>query len=286
MNKKYVPLMFLTPFLIFYIIFLLIPIFYAFFLSVHNWQGIGPFNFVAFENFINIFKDEVATTALINTFIMAGGTLALSLPISLLLALLINSELLPFKGFFRVVYFMPRVIALSVSGVIFLILLHTDYGVFNYILRNLGLISENIPWWQSSFYGKLGIILIRSWISIPFMMIYFLTGLQNIPVELYEAANIDGANLMQKFTFITVPMLKPIALFIFITSTVFSFQIFTIPYMITNGGPSNGTLTIIQYMFSRGLNNFEFGMASAVSVVLFVFLAVLSYIQIKIGSNN
>jgi lactose/L-arabinose transport system permease protein len=81
-------------------------------------------------------------------------------------------------------------------------------------------------------------------------------------------------------------MLKPIALFVFITSTVFSFQIFTIPYMITRGGPSNGTLTIIQYMFSRGLNNFEFGMASAVSVVLFVFLAVLSYVQIKIGSRN
>jgi lactose/L-arabinose transport system permease protein len=286
MNKKYAPFMFLTPFLIFYIIFLLIPIFYAFFLSFHNWQGFGPFNFVGFENFLNIFQDEVALTALKNTFIMAGGTLALSLPISLLLALLINSDLLPFKGFFRVVYFMPRVIALSVSGVIFLILFHTDYGAFNYILRNLGLISDNIPWWQSSVYGKLGIILIRSWVSIPFMMIYFLTGLQNIPVELYEAANIDGANLIQKFTFITVPMLKPIALFVFITSTVFSFQIFTIPYMITRGGPSNGTLTIIQYMFSRGLNNFEFGMASAVSVVLFVFLAVLSYVQIKIGSRN
>lgn len=286
MKKKYAPILFLTPFLIFYIIFLLIPILYAFFLSLNNWQGIGPFDFVAFENFINIFQDEVALTALKNTFIMAGGTLAVSIPISLLLALLINSESLPLRGLFRVIYFMPRVIALSVSGVIFLTLFHTDYGVFNYFLRNLGLISENIPWWQSSFYGKLGIILIRSWISIPFIMIYFLTGLQNIPDELYEAANIDGANLIQKFSYITIPMLKPIALFVFITSTVFSFQIFTIPYMITRGGPSNGTLSIIQYMFSRGLNNFEFGMASAVSVLLFIFLAILSYIQMKIGSRN
>lgn len=285
MSKKSTLFIFLGPFLILFLLFRIAPILYAFILSLHNWQGIGPWEFAGLDNFKDVLTDPVALTAIKNTFFMALGTLVISIPISLILALIINSPNLPLKNMFRAMYFVPRVIALAVSGIIFLTLFDTNYGVVNYLLKSIGLINEGINWWGDPLLAKITIVFIRSWMSIPFMMIYFLTGLQNIPIELYDAAEVDGAKTIDKFFYITLPLLKPIALFVMVTGTVMAFQIFTIPYMITQGGPSNGTISIIQYMFSRGLNNFNFGLASAISTLLFLFLAALSYIELKVGSN-
>lgn len=283
MSKKSALFIFLGPFLILFLLFRVAPIIYAFVLSLHNWQGIGPWEFVGLANFKDILTDTVALTAIKNTLFMALGTLVISIPISL--ALIINSSALPFKNMFRAMYFVPRIIALAVSGIIFLTLFDTDYGVVNYLLKTFGFLNEGITWWTDPTWAKITIIFIRSWMAIPFMMIYFLTGLQSIPIELYEAADVDGAKTFDKFFHITLPLLRPIALFVMVTGTVMAFQIFTIPYMVTQGGPSNGTISIIQYMFTRGLNNFKFGLASAISTLMFVFLAALSFIQLKLGSK-
>lgn len=282
---KKAPVHLIIPFLLFYLVFRVYPMVYGFILSFNEWMGLGPWNYVGIKNYASIFSDEVALTAIYNTLIMGAGSLLISVPAALALALLINSKELIGKTFFRAVFFVPRIVAIAVSAIIFSTLFNTDYGIINYFLKLIGVINESIPWWHDPYWAKTGVIIIRSWIGIPFMMIYFLAGLQNIPKELYEAAKIDGARGFRSFWHITLPLLKPITLFVILIGTVGAFQIFAIPYMITGGGPSRGTLSVIQYMYRYGLNNFKFGLSSAVSMILFVFLGILSYIEFKVGKE-
>lgn len=285
-DRKLAPVKFLGPFFILYFVFRIFPIIYAFILGFHEWRGIGPWKFVGAKNYIKIFTDMTAVTALKNTFIMGVGGLVISVPIALLLAIIINNKNLKFKAFFRAIFFMPRIIAVAVTAIVFATLFQTDYGVVNYILKSIGIISEGIPWWQNGVWAKFGVVILRSWMGIPFMMIYFLTGLQNIPEEIYEAAKIDGARGYQTFLHVTLPLLKPITFFVIITGTVAAFQIFAAPFMITRGGPSNATLSIVHYMFTRGLNNLKFGFSAAISTVLFVFLGLLAFIELKLSSGG
>lgn len=285
-NKKLAPFQFLLPFMIIYVIFRVYPIIYALMLGFHKWQGIGPWEYVGFDNYAKIFSDPVILTAFKNTLIMGVGGLLVSLPIALGFALLINNKKLIGQNFFRTIYFLPRVIAIAITAIIFTNIFHTEYGVVNYILQKIGITKEVIPWWQDAFWAKIGIIMLRSWMGIPFMMIYFLTGLQSIPQQVYEAAKIEGANRLHIFFYITLPLLKPITLFVLITGTIGAFQIFTAPYIITSGGPSNATFSIVHYMYSRGLYNLKFGLSSAVSTVLFISLALVALLEFKVGSDG
>jgi lactose/L-arabinose transport system permease protein len=208
----------------------------------------------------------------------------LILGFALILAVMLNKKEVKFLRYFRVGYFMPFVTSTVVVGVIFTILLDSSFGLVNFFIESMGF--QKIPFLTSTTWSKISIVIVLTWRWVGYNTIIMLAGLQNIPEDLYEAADIDGGTTLQKFFYITVPMMRPIILFTFILSTIGSFQIFTEPYIMTGGGPMQSSLSVVQYLYNSGFQQFRMGYASALSYVLFAIIFVASYFQIKIGSGE
>ncbi len=289
-RKKYYPynrysiLIFVLPFVILYLVFRIWPILYAGALSLHEWQGLGPWNFVGFQNYTDFFSDPAGVLSAGNTIILAIGEMAIGIPLGFMFALLINNRRLPMKGVFRTIYFIPRVVALPVGAIIFMALFQRQYGVVNYVLAHVGI--EAIPWLREPGWARLAVMITRSWIGIGFTMIYFTAGLQSIPVDFYEASDIDGANGLQQLIYITLPMLRRVSLFVLIITTVGAFQLFAVPYMMTGGGPRRATTPVMMYMLNRGISAGQYGYASAISILLSAFLAVIAALQFRFGGRE
>lgn len=288
--RKYSPyhrwavLQFVMPFLVLYLLFKIWPIVYAFALSFHSWRGLGPWNFVGLANYLAFFRDPRVVQAISNTLIMGAGELVITVLFGFSLAILLDNRDLPGKTIFRVIYFMPRVVALAVAAIAFSAILQRDYGVLNWILGHVGI--DPIPWLQRPGWARFSVVIARSWVMVGFVMIYFTAGLQAIPDDLYEAARIDGASSLQTLFKITVPLLRRVVVFVMIISTVQAFQIFAIPYLMTAGGPSRATTTVIMLMIDRGISAGNYGLASAITVVLATFLGVVASFQFRIGGSD
>jgi ABC-type sugar transport system permease subunit len=282
--NRFAILLFVLPFLILYLVYKVWPLVFAFALSFHNWRGLGPWDFVGLENYRIFFRDPRIGQAIANTLTMGIGELLVTIPLGLMLALLLDSPKLWGKTFFRVVYFMPRVISLAVAAIAFSALLQREYGVVNYFLGQIGI--GPIPWLEQGGWARLSIIMTRSWGMLGFVMIYFTAGLAGIPKDLYEAASIDGATWFQSLMAITIPMLRRVVVFVVIIGTVQAFQLFAIPYLMTGGGPSHSTTSIIMIMITRGISASNYGVASAITVVLTSFLAAVAALQFRFGGSN
>ncbi|TVQ26244.1 MAG: sugar ABC transporter permease [Spirochaetaceae bacterium] len=277
-------LQFVLPFLVLYVVFRLWPVVYAIALSFHEWQGLGDWNFVGFRNYVRFFTDTYAVSTVVNTLIMGGGELLITIPFGFALAYLLADRKLPARGLFRTLYFIPRVVALPVGAIVFTLMLHHDVGVVNYILSFFGI--GNIPWLRTPGFARLSVIMVRSWIGLGFVMIYFTAGLEGIPEDLYESADIDGANGLQKLFYITIPMIRRVFVFVGIIGTVGAFQLFPVPFMMTQGGPSRATTPIMMYMLTRGIGHNQYGFASAMAVLLVLFLGILALVQFRIGGRE
>jgi len=253
-------------------------------MSLHDWGGLGNATFVGLGNYLNILTDSTFHTALINTIFMWLVSTPLILGFALILAVMLNQKSVKFLKYFRVGYFMPFVTSTVVVGVIFTILLDGSFGLVNYVIESIGF--QKIPFLSSTAWSKISIVIVLTWRWVGYNTIIMLAGLQNIPEDLYEAAEIDGGTTLQKFFYITVPMMRPIILFTFILSTIGSFQIFTEPYIMTGGGPMQSSLSVVQYLYNAGFRQFRMGYASALSYVLFAIIFVASYFQIRLGSGE
>lgn len=277
-------LIFVLPFVILYTIFRLWPIAYAAALSLHEWQGLGPWNFVGLRNYVDFFTNSTAMLTVTNTIIMGLGELVIMIPLGFMFALLLDNPRLPAKSLFRTVYFIPRVVALAVGAIIFTAIFQRQYGVVNYLLSFIGV--PPIQWLRDPGWARFAVVLTRSWIGVGFTMIYFTAGLQSIPRDLYEAAEIDGAQSFQRLLFITLPMLRRVTLFVLIITTVGAFQLFVVPYMMTGGGPSRATTPVMMYILNRGVSASNYGFASAISIILTAFLAAVAAIQFRLGGKE
>lgn len=275
---------FLVPFILFFSVFMLFPIIFSFYMSLHRWGGLGEATFTGIANYLRIFGDSTFHTALKNTIFMWLTSTPLILGFALILAVMLNQKQVKFLKYFRVGYFMPFVTSTVVVGVIFTILLDSSFGLVNFFVESIGF--EKIPFLTSTAWSKISIVIVLTWRWVGYNTIIMLAGLQNIPEALYEAADIDGGTTFQKFFYITVPMMRPIILFTFILSTIGSFQIFTEPYIMTGGGPMQSSLSVVQYLYNSGFQQFRMGYASALSYVLFAIIFVASYFQLKIGSGE
>jgi multiple sugar transport system permease protein/lactose/L-arabinose transport system permease protein len=202
---------------------------------------------------------------------------------SLLLAMALDSAYIRYKDKFRTLLILPVSTSFVAYSVVFLLLLNENFGLINYVLEAVGLTA--IPWLTDAFWAKVSITSARVWRYMGYNMLIFFAGLQNIPQTLYEAAEMDGANRWQKFRYVTVPQMIPIILFVLILVTIGGFKIFSEPFVMTNGGPGNGSLTIVQYIYREAFQNFNLGYASAASYVLVGIIMVLSYIQMKVGGR-
>ncbi|MBE0538582.1 MAG: sugar ABC transporter permease [Ignavibacterium sp.] len=288
-NKINAAYFFLAPALSAIFIFFFIPVIAAFFISFTDFDiyalgNLSTVRFVGLSNYLKLFEDPLFFTALKNTFyfvILAGP---LSIVVSLGAALLLNSKLIKFKGIFRLSYFIPVVTTLVAVAIVWRFIYHPRFGIINYILSLIGIAP--VDWLGDTSTAMPAIVIMSVWKNFGYNMIIFIAGLQNIPEDLYEAASIEGAGSWQKFKSITLPMLAPTTIFISIITMIGYFQLFAEPYVMTQGGPLNSTLSIVQFMYQEGFRWWNMGYSASIAFVLFLIILIGTIIQLKVQKNT
>ncbi|WP_197089677.1 carbohydrate ABC transporter permease [Bacillus sp. SA1-12] len=274
--------LFISPFYLLFLIFGLFPILFSLYLSFHKWGGLGEMEFVGFKQFTYLLTDTVFWQSVGNTFAIWFLSTVPMLFGALVIAFLLNTPFLKFKGFYRTSFFVTNVTSIVAVTIIFKSIFGDNYGLLNYVLTTIGL--EPLEWLSSEFLIKIVIASMVVWRWTGYNAIIYLAGLQGIPNSLYEAAKMDGANLMQMFFHITIPLLRPIILFTVLMTTIGSMQLFTEPQVLlgNSGGVGGAGLTITLYMYNQAFGDSQYGYAAVVSWALFVIIALFSLLNWKI----
>ncbi len=282
-KPKLTPFAFLAPALLLYALFTVFPVVRALILSLQRNVD-GEIRWAGLAQYQRLLGDDIFKQALFNTGIFLVIQVPIMLVSALLLAVALNSKRFPFRDVFRSAYFLPSIMSLVAVGVLFRVLLNEDLGLVNYLLRSMGL--EGVGWITHPWWAKVTVMLILTWRYTGFMMVIFLSGLQSIPDELYEAAEIDGSSPVQSFWHITLPLLRPTILFTTILSTIGVLQIFDEALIVTRGGPANETLTLGLYLYQTAFQSVDFHYAAAISWVLVILIGTLSIVQLKLGERE
>jgi multiple sugar transport system permease protein len=284
-QRKLAPYLFIAPFYVVFLIFFIGPIGYAFYMSFTNWMGMSNYQFIGFKNYVTLWNDDGFWLALRNSIWLSVTGILIVIPLALLLAIMLNQPWLRLRGLFRVVTFAPIATASVAVAVVFLALLDTRTGVINWLLTQVNLAP--IPWLDEPAYVKWSILMVFVWRTVGLYMIYYLAGLQAIPHEIYEAAQVDGANTIQSFRHITLPMLRPVTIFVVIVLTIAVLQIFEETFILnrfsmsTGAGPGDAGLTLAFYLYRHGFKQFELGFGAAIGIVIFVLIFGLSLLQMR-----
>lgn len=241
--------------------------------------------FAGLENYKAIFQDPVFIKSLLNTLIFTVCCLVFQFIIGFLLALFFNQRFRTSKPV-RGLLMMPWMIPITVTALIFKFIFGTDVGILNYILQSLGIISENIDWLTSTNTAMFAIVCANVWIGIPFNMILISTGLTTIPKDLYESASIDGANKIQSFFKITLPLLKPTIESVLILGFIYTFKVFDLVYVMTGGGPVNSTHMLSTYSYKLSFEMFKYSKGSAVANILFIILLIVSIFYLRVTKEE
>jgi multiple sugar transport system permease protein len=271
--------LFILPSLLFLVIFVVYPILSAFWLSLHRYSLLEPPAWAGLTNYANLLGDKRFYAALGNTFLFALMTVPVGTVVSLLLAVLLNQ---PLRGIvaFRAAFYMPVVTSFVAVSFIWLWLYEPQFGLFNQLLASLGLPTS--AWLRDPNTALLSIAILSIWKNAGYNMVIFLAGLQGIPDYLYEAAKIDGASAVQRFRAITLPLLSPTTFFVFVVYFIGALQMFVQSWILTQGGPLDSTLTVVYLIYQNGFENLKMGYACAMSVVLFLFIALVTYVNTRV----
>lgn len=270
--------LFISPWLLGFLVFMLGPIIASFVLSFYEWDAIFPPEFVGWSNYRTMFLSDhrfLQSLKITGVYVFIG--LPFRIALSLGLALLLNQKL---KGvsFFRTIFYSPTVVSGVALAVLWMWMFNPDFGLINRLLALVGITGPD--WLFSEQWALPAIILMSLW-SAGGNMIIYLGGLQGIPTALYEAAELDGAGWWNKFVHITIPMLTPIIFFNLIVGIINNFQVFTQAFVMTNGGPNNATLFYVLYLYNNAFRFFKVGYASAMAVVLFLIILALTIVLIR-----
>ncbi|TCL54586.1 carbohydrate ABC transporter membrane protein 1 (CUT1 family) [Kineothrix alysoides] len=276
---------FVLPALAYMLAFVGYPIIYNFILSfqdvtARNLKN-GIRDFIGFKNYIDLFtQDNVLTASLWNTLVFTVSCLVFQFIVGFALAVFFNKKF-AFSKPVRGLLMMPWMIPITITGLIFKFMFGTDVGIINYFLKTIGLIGENVEWLTSTTTAMPAVIFANIWIGIPFNMILIATGLTIIPTELYESASIDGANKLQSFWRITVPLLKPTIESVLILGFIYTFKVYDLIYVMTSGGPVNSTQVLSTYSYKLSFEMFKYSKGAAVANILFVILFLISLAYLK-----
>jgi multiple sugar transport system permease protein len=271
--------LFVLPSLLFLAVFVIYPILSAFYLSFHRYTLLEPPVWRGLDNYRDLLDDPRFFKALGNTFLFAVMTVPVGTVCSLLLAVLINQPLRAIVAL-RTIYYLPVVTSFVAVSFIWLWLYEPQFGIFNQVLAAVGL--PPLAWLRDPNTALLSIALLSIWKNAGYNMVIFLAGLQGIPQYLYEAAEIDGASAVQRFRYITVPMLSPTTFFVFVVYFIGALQMFVQSWILTQGGPLDSTLTVVYLIYQNGFENLKMGYAAAMSVVLFLFIAAVTYLNTRV----
>lgn len=280
-HKWVVPVVFLSPYLTVFGIFKLYPVIRAIIMSFQNFQGVKSQEWVGLTNYENVFKLVRFEQALTNTTLYTVGTIAILIPLPLIMAVLLNSGYVRQSTIFRTLFFLPALTSLVVAGTVFSLIL-ARRGFLNAVLESTFGV-EPIRWLELADYALPSLILVATWRWTGINILYFNAGLVNIPKELYEAAAIDGARPYQTFFRITLPLLRPTTFFVTVLSIIGGYQVFVEPFIIYTGGggPGDGGLTLALLIYRTAFTSFNFGTAAAMGVVLAGIIFVFSLIQFR-----
>jgi multiple sugar transport system permease protein len=280
LRKNWTAYLFLAPGLLHFFVFTLFAVIFAFYLSFHKWNILEPDKpFVGLANYFRLFGDERFHQSVGNTLLFMLGiplTMALGLGIALLLNIKIRGQ-----AIYRTLFYLPVITPLVVSSIIWKWIYQGDYGLLNYYLLKLGLINQKLLWLSDPDLALPALIFMGVWAGAGGHMIIYLAGLQAIPEELYDSAKVDGANGWQRLIHVTIPLLSPTTFFLFVTSVIGTFQIFTQIYIMTSGGPLNRTATIGYYLYEKAFRHLDMGYATAMAFALFAMIFVFTLLQMK-----
>jgi fructooligosaccharide transport system permease protein len=272
---------FLGPALLLLLLFLIIPAIMSVYYAFTDYYLLTPDmrKFVGLDNFINLFKDPIFLKSLANTLKFVVWVIPLQIGAALGLALLLNKQRKA-NTFFKVAYFSPVVMSLVVISVLWLYLLNPNEGIINNVLTYFGVSAQ--PFLTSPKQAMFTIVFVSAWQGAGFQMLIFLAGLQNIPGDVYEAAQLDGMNKWQRFIYITLPLLKPTSIFIFITTLIGAFKLLVQPMVMTQGGPVNSTMTVVYYIYQTGFTDRMVGYASSIALLFGTIIGLVTLAQRKL----
>ena len=289
MKRRRAAWWFVAPALVIIGVFFLVPVLAALAMSLTDFDiyalaDLVNLRFVGFRNYARLLETPLFWQALGNTLYFVVIGVPLSIGVSLGAALLLRSRAARFNGFFRTALFAPVVTTLVAVAVIWRYLFSTRYGILNYALGRLGV--DPIDWLGDPYWAMPAIIVFAVWKNFGYNMIILLAGLQGIPEELYEAARIDGASFRQRFLYVTLPMLSPVLVMVSILTVAGYFQLFAEPYVMTQGGPLQSTVSVLYLMYEEGFKWWNLGSASAVAFILFVFVFAVTAVQLRLARRG
>lgn len=272
-------LSFILPNFIGFFLFIMLPVAFSFVLSFAKWDGYNEMEFAGLSNFTAIFGDRVFKAALSQTFIYVIFTVLFSFVFALGIAVALNKKL---RGvnFFRSAVFFPYVASVVAVAAVWNAMFMPIGGPVNTFLGAIGV--QNLPgWFTSTDWALVGVIIVSIWKNIGYFMIIYLAALQDIPLSLYEASTVDGASGIQKFRYITFPMLTPAHFFVVMMLTINSFKVFDLIFALTNGGPGTSTKVIANYIYDQSFISWNYGKSSAASMILFIIVCVITVVQFR-----
>lgn len=276
---KLAPYLWILPALALFAVFKLYPIAWSFWLSLFRTDGALQ-TFAGTANYERLVSDPLFWKALGNTGIILVVQVPVMLALAIGLAVALNSSLLRFKGFIRLGFFLPMITGLVAYGLLFAVLLNPQSGLVNWIIGLFG--AEPIPWLADTMWARIAIGLALTWHYTGYNAVIYLSRLQTLPQDQYDAASVDGAGAWSRFRHVTVPGLRPVILLTLVMSTIGTLQLFDEPYVMTNGGPDNSTVTVGLYLYDNGFKFFDFGYASAIAYALAVIIGILGMVQFRV----
>ncbi|MBM7618509.1 multiple sugar transport system permease protein [Bacillus tianshenii] len=288
-KMKMTPYLFIAPAILLLMVFAFLPIVLALIISFTNMDLLGladwsQISFIGMKNYLELLQDDTFFQAIGNTFFYVIIGVPLAVFSSFIIAYLLNLVSNWISSTFRVIFYMPSVTNIVAIAVIWGFLYNNKYGLFNYILSLLDIAA--VPWLDDPLIAKLSLILLAVWKSNGISMLIFLAALQSIPKMYYEAADIDGANRWQKLMKITLPSMSFATFFVTVTTLIGWFQFFEEPFVLTEGGPLNGTNSIALFIYQEGFQYNEFGYGAAGSFILFAIIITFTLIQFKISKSE
>lgn len=282
--KHRIEYLFIAPFFIVFTIFGIYPMLWGFYLSLSRWPGgTRPMQFVGLNNYIGLLSsDPLLGQAFINTMTMLAWILPTGLGFGLIVAVLLNTRKLKARGIFRTIYFLPFVTSGVIVAIVFSQFLDKDFGWVNLLLKRLGL--AGVPWLTEVPPAHISITLLMHWMGSGTNILIFLGAMQSIDREVYEAAEMDGANPLQRFLFITLPLLRPVLLFMIITASIGLINLFAPVAVLTAGGPQNKTVTLFMRMLKL-IGEGRFGEGAAFGFLIGAIVLIITFIQLRVLRN-
>jgi multiple sugar transport system permease protein len=275
-------ILFISPWIVGFGVFILYPVLASLYYSLTDFSVLQTPVFIGGANYLDLFKDDVFLKSLSNTFIYALFALPLGMITALTLALLLNTRV---KGmaFYRTIFLLPSLVPLVAMAILWMWILNSQYGILNSLLSSLHLKGPN--WLNDTHWSKPAIILTSLW-GVGQSMVIYLASLQDVPVELYEACELDGAGTWQKVRHVTVPMISPVIYFNLVMGIIGTLQIFAVPYIMTAGGPARSTLFYAMHLYDNAFRYMRMGYACAMAWILFIIIILLTLVATRLSSRH